>query len=70
MSDSWCARTELDCGTGRGGGAASAQAAPSQVQLQAAQWPRVRALAHDPNFVVDDQILKRYAGTLPPNKGK
>jgi len=36
--------------------AASDQAAPAQeAHLQAAQWARVRELAHDPNFVIDDQ---------------
>ncbi len=36
--------------------AAPDQAPPAQeAHLQAAQWARVRELAHDPNFVIDDQ---------------
>jgi hypothetical protein len=37
--------------------------AGSATHPQADQWERVRALAHDPYFTVDDHILRRYAGT-------
>lgn len=42
----------------------SARATPQQL----AQWDRVRAFARDPNFVIDDQILKRYAGVPSPRR--
>ncbi|KAK9832625.1 hypothetical protein WJX81_004913 [Elliptochloris bilobata] len=70
---------ELDCEPAGGRGAVGAFGAalsvekalerlPPPVHLQAAQWERVRSFARDPNFVIDDQILKRYAGVPSPRR--
>ena len=45
-----------------------AEPSPRATPQQLAQWERVRAHARDPNFVVDDQILRRYAGVASPRR--
>lgn len=76
-SRSWWLRVESDCepASSWSGTTAAASAGQDPADLSAratpqqlAQWERVRAFARDPNFVIDDQILKRYAGVASPRR--
>ena len=70
-------RAESDCQPAGSRSAATAASSagqnpteplPRATPQQLAQWDRLRAYARDPNFVIDDQILKRYAGVANPRR--